>query len=146
MGGAVGAKLAAPDQPVVELVGDGSMYYADSALWTTAHHRVPVLYVIPNNQGYGIVAKSFWLAGGRMAQTGEYAGVVLDGIDPVKIAEGYGVEAMHVRDESMVAEAIAHGLEVVEKEKRPFLLNVDVPIGLPQGGRAAMPFHLANVV
>ena len=145
MGGAVGAKLAAPDQPVVGLVGDGSMYYADSALWTTAHHRVPVLYVIPNNQGYGIVAKSFELAGGRMAQTGEYAGVVLDGIDPVKIAEGYGVEAMHVRDESTVAEAITHGLEVVEKEKRPFLLNVDVPTGLPRGGRAAVPFRLVDM-
>jgi len=144
IGAAVGAKLAAPDRPVVGLVGDGSMYYADSALWTTAHHRVPVLYVVPNNQGYGIVANSFRLAGGRMTQTGEYAGVVLDGIDPVKIAEGYGVEAMHVREESMVAEAIAHGLEVVEKEKRPFLLNVDVPIGLPQDGRAAVPFRLAN--
>ena len=145
IGGAVGAKLAAPDRPVVGLVGDGSMYYADSALWTTAHHRVPVLYVIPNNQAYGVVANSFKLAGGRMTQTGDYAGVVLDGIDPVKIAEGYGVEAMHVQEESTVAEAITHGLEVVEKEKRPFLLNVDVPIGLPQGGRAVVPFRLGNV-
>ena len=27
-----------------------------------------------------------------MKETGEYPGVVLDGIDPVKIAEGFGVE------------------------------------------------------
>jgi thiamine pyrophosphate-dependent acetolactate synthase large subunit-like protein len=142
MGGAIGAKLATPDQTVVGLVGDGSMYYADAALWTAAHHRVPVLYVIPNNQGYGIVASSFARAGGRMTQTGEYAGVVLDGIDPVKVAEGYGVEGMHVQDEARVAEAVSYGLEVVEREKRPFLLDVRVPVGLPQSGRAAAPFHL----
>jgi hypothetical protein len=33
---------------------------------------------------------------------------------------------------------------VVEREKRPFLLDVNVPIGLPQGGRAAAPFRLFN--
>lgn len=142
MGAAIGAKLAAPDRAVVGLVGDGSMYYADAALWTAAHHRVPILYVIPNNQAYGIVASSFARAGGRMAQTGEYAGVLLDGIDPVKVAEGYGVEGMRVQDESRVAEALSHGLEVVEREKRPFLLDVNVSIGLPSGGRATAPFRL----
>ena len=34
MGAAIGVKLAAPDKPVVGLVGDGSVYYSDSAFWT----------------------------------------------------------------------------------------------------------------
>ena len=34
VGGAIGVKLAAPDRPVIGLVGDGSLYYADSGLWT----------------------------------------------------------------------------------------------------------------
>ena len=143
IGAAVGAKLAAPDRPVVGLVGDGSMFYSDSGIWTAAHHEIPVLYVIPNNQAYGIVATSFERAGGQMKQTGEYAGVVLDGIDPVKIAEGFGVEGMHVQDESKAAEAIAHGLNVVEQEKRPYLLNVHLPLGLPKGGHGATPFRMA---
>ena len=41
VGATIGVKLAAPDKPVVGLVGDGSLYYADSGLWTAAHHRVP---------------------------------------------------------------------------------------------------------
>ena len=99
VGAAVGAKLAAPDRPVVGLVGDGSLYYADSGMWTAAHHNIPMLWVIPNNQAYGIVANSFERAGTSMKDSGDYAGVVLSGIDPVKLAEGFGVEAMHLQDE-----------------------------------------------
>ncbi len=146
IGGAVGLKLAAPDKPVVGLVGDGSMFYADSGLWTAAHHGVPVLYIISNNQSYGVVASSFGRANGVMKETGEYAGVVLDGIDPVKLAEGFGVDGMHVQDESRLAAAIDHGLNVVEGENRPFLLNVRLPLGVPEGGRAAAQFRLADAV
>ena len=146
IGGAVGLKLAAPDKPVVGLVGDGSMFYADSGLWTAAHHNVPVLYIISNNQSYGVVASSFGRANGVMKETGEYAGVVLDGIDPVKLAEGFGVDGMHVQDESRLAAAIDHGLNVVEGENRPFLLNVRLPLGVPEGGRAAKQFQLAEAV
>lgn len=146
IGGAVGLKLAAPDKPVVGLVGDGSMFYADSGLWTAAHHGVPVLYVISNNQSYGVVASSFGRANGVMKETGEYAGVVLDGIDPVKLADGFGVDGMHVQDESRLAAAIDHGLNVVEGENRPFLLNVRLPLGVPEGGRAAKQFRLADAV
>lgn len=144
IGGAMGLKLGAPSRPVVGLVGDGSVFYADSGLWTAAHHGIPVLYVVPNNRSYGIVANYFGRAGGRMKQTGEYAGVVLDGIDPVKVAEGFGVEGMHVEDESCLTEAIDRGLDVVEGEHRPFLLDVRLPPGLPEGGRAAAPFRLTD--
>ena len=144
IGGAVGLKLAAPDKPVVGLVGDGSMFYADSGLWTAAHHGVPVLYIISNNQSYGVVASSFGRANGVMKETGEYAGVVLDGIDPVQLANGFGVDGMHVQDESRLAAAIDHGLNVVEGENRPFLLNVRLPLGVPEGGRAAKQFRLAD--
>ena len=142
IGAAIGAKLAAPDRPVVGLVGDGSMYYADSGLWTAAHHGIPLLYIIPNNEAYGVVATSFGRAGGHMRQTGEYDGVVLDNIDPVKVAEGFGVEGMHVQDEARVEEAIDYGLELVQREERAFLLNVHLPRGLPRGARAATPFNL----
>ncbi|MCH8827884.1 MAG: thiamine pyrophosphate-binding protein, partial [Chloroflexi bacterium] len=144
IGAAVGAKLAAPDKPVVGLVGDGSMYYTDSGVWTAVHHRVPVLYVIANNGAYGIVASAFNRAGGQMMDTGDYAGVVLGGIDPVKIAEGFGLDGMHVQDESKVADAIAHGLNIVQNEQRPYLLNVHLPLGLPEGGREAAVYKLVS--
>ncbi len=78
-----------------------------------------------------------------MSEAGEYAGVVLGGLDPVRIAEGFGVEGMHVEEESRIRAAIAHGLGIVETERRPFLLNVRLPLGLPEGGREAAPFRLA---
>ena len=144
MGAAIGAKLGAPDKPVVGLVGDGSLYYTDSALWTAASHGIPVLYVIPNNGAYGIVAGAFQGADGHMKQSGEYRGVVLDNIDPVKLADSFGVEGMHVDDESRVSDAIEHGLKSVENEKRPFLLNVHLPLGLPEGGRRGAPYNLSK--
>jgi benzoylformate decarboxylase len=143
VGMAIGAKLGAPDQPVVGLVGDGSLYYSDHALWTAASHGVPVLYVISNNGVYGVVASSFANANADMRETGEYRGVVLDNIDPVKLAEGFGVEAMDATDEANIGDAIEHGLGVVEREKRPFLLNVKMPLGLPEGGRPGEIYSLS---
>ncbi len=144
MGAPLGAKLAAPDRPVVGLVGDGSVYYSDSALWTAAHHRIPVLYVIANNGGYGIVAGAFDRAGGTMHRDRTYAGVVLDRIDIVKIAESFGVEGKRVDDERTVADAIARGLDTVEREGRPLLLDIKLPLGLPDGGKAAVQFQLGK--
>ncbi len=130
---------------MVGLVGDGSLFYADSGLWTTVHHGIPVLYVIPNNQAYGIVANYFGLAQGTMQQQSQYAGVVLDGIDPVKIAAGFGMEGMQVQEEAGLDAALGQALKVVEEEQRPFLLDVRLPTGIPQDGRAAGPFRLAPV-
>ena len=137
VGAPVGAKLAAPDKPVAGVVGDGSLYYADSGLYTAAHHRIPVLYLIANNGAYGIVAGAFSRAGGAMSRGGEYAGVRLDGIDPVSISQGFGVEAERVDDEAAVADAIRRGLSVTANEGRPYLLNVVLPTGLPAGARPA---------
>ncbi len=144
MGAPLGAKLAAPDKPVVGLVGDGSVYYSDSALWTAAHHRIPVLYVIANNGAYGIVAGAFGGAKGTMHETGNYAGVVLDGTDIVKLSESFGVEGIKIESEDAIAGAVEHGLDTVEKEGRPLLLDVRMPLGIPEGGRAAKQFQLAG--
>src|SRR6185503_9714704 len=44
--GAVALKLAMPERPVVGIVSDGAAMYTVSAIWTAAHHRVPVVWVI----------------------------------------------------------------------------------------------------
>jgi benzoylformate decarboxylase len=144
MAAPIGAKLAAPDRPVVGLVGDGSVYYHDSAFWSAAHHRVPVLWVIPNNGAYGVVARSFGEAGGPMAKTGKYAGVVLDGVDPLKVADAFGVEGSRVTDERKVGPEIKRGLDLVDREARPYVLDVRLPSGLPEKGVASMQFKLAK--
>jgi benzoylformate decarboxylase len=146
MGAVLGAKLAAPDKPVVGIVGDGSVYYSDSAFWTAAQHEIPVLYVVPNNGAYGIVAGAFGGANGVMKDTGVYAGVVLDGVDIVQLAGSFGVEGKRVDDESKIDAAIKEGLETVEKEGRPMVLDVQLPLGLPAGGKAAKQVKFSEMV
>ena len=145
MGAPLGAKLAAPDKPVVGMVGDGSVYYSDSAFWSAAHHEIPVLYVVPNNNAYGIVAGAFAGADGVMKDTGEYAGVVLDGIDIVQLAGSFGVEGRRVDDESKIEAAVEEGLDTVEREGRPLVLDVQLPLGIPAGGRAAKPIKFSDM-
>ncbi len=140
----IGLKLAVPNSPVIGLVGDGSLYYADSGLWTAVHHQIPVLYIISNNQAYGIVASSFGRGAKQMQALGLYAGVVLDKIDPVKLAAGFGMEGRAVQDEATLVETIEQSLNIVMEEKRPYLLNVYLPLGLPEGGQAAQSFSLAD--
>ncbi|MEE8363988.1 MAG: hypothetical protein V3S18_07955, partial [Dehalococcoidia bacterium] len=60
------------------------------------------------------------------------------------IAGGFGVEGERVDDETQVGDAIARGLATVEREKRPYLLDVRLPSGLPHGGRPAAPFQLTD--
>ena len=53
--GAIGIRLAVPDRPIVAIIGDGSAMYNIQALWTAAHLRLPIIYVIANNGGYRIL-------------------------------------------------------------------------------------------
>ena len=51
---AVGAALAHRDagRLVVNIQKDGDLMYAPGALWTAAHHRIPLLFVMHNNRAY----------------------------------------------------------------------------------------------
>jgi acetolactate synthase-1/2/3 large subunit len=50
--GALGAKLAAPDQPVVSLCGDGAFMMNASAVLTAVEYQIPVVWLVWNNFGY----------------------------------------------------------------------------------------------
>jgi len=53
-GMSVGAALAAraSGRPVVSFVGDGDLLMSPTALWTAAHHDIPILFVVANNRSY----------------------------------------------------------------------------------------------
>jgi acetolactate synthase-1/2/3 large subunit len=50
--GSIGAKLAAPDQPVVSLCGDGAFMMNASAVLTAVEYNIPVVWLVWNNFGY----------------------------------------------------------------------------------------------
>jgi acetolactate synthase-1/2/3 large subunit len=50
--GALGAKLAAPDRPVVAVCGDGGFMMHANAVLTAVEYDIPVVWLVWNNYGY----------------------------------------------------------------------------------------------
>jgi benzoylformate decarboxylase len=92
----VGVSLANPTRPVVCFSGDGSAMYSIQALWTAAHHKLPLSVVIANNGGYRIIKQRL------LAFHGDDNYVGMDFVDPpvdfAGIARSLGLEAMRIGD------------------------------------------------
>jgi benzoylformate decarboxylase len=95
---AIGAKLGNPDRPVVALVGDGSAMFSAQALWTAAHEKIPVTFVILNNRSYRILKQRILALNDHAKRTGTIVGMDLADppIDFVGLARSMGVEAVQV--------------------------------------------------
>jgi benzoylformate decarboxylase len=118
----VGAQLAAPDRPVVTLMGDGSMHYAITALWTAARYDVPITVVVASNAEYGVV-KEF----GVWEKTPNVPGLDVPGLDVVGTANSYGVDAYEAHTTDAVIELVRAG---VADRTRPTLINArTTPVG-----------------
>ena len=50
--GSLGAKLAAPDRPVVAVAGDGAFMMNSTAVLTAVEYNIPVVWLVWNNFGY----------------------------------------------------------------------------------------------
>ena len=122
---AVGAQLAHPDRRVIGLIGDGSANYGITALWTAARYGVPVVIVILKNGTYGALR---WFT--EILDAGETPGLDVPGIDFVRIAEGYGVQATSVSTAKDFVEALDDALA----GSRPVVIEVlDRPGGRSGG-------------
>lgn len=92
----VGVSLANPHRPVVCFSGDGSAMYSIQALWTAAHHKLPLSVVIANNGGYRIIKQRL------LAFHGDDNFVGMDFADPpvdfAGIARSLGCEAIRITD------------------------------------------------
>ena len=118
--GAVGIRLAVPDRPVVAVIGDGSALYNIQALWTAAHLRLPMVYVIANNRGYRILKQRV------RAGHGVERFVGMDFDDPPVDFAGLAA-AMGVRSRRVIApDDIAPALEEALAHRGPTLLDVVV--------------------
>jgi len=94
----VGVSLANPQRPVVCFSGDGSAMYSIQALWTAAHHKLPLSVVICNNGGYRIIKQRL------LAFHGDDHYVGMDFVDPVVdfsgLARSLGLEAVRISEPS----------------------------------------------
>lgn len=123
MAGAVGICLALPDRPVMAMVGDGSAMYSIQALWTAAHLKLPLTYVITNNRSYRILKER--LKGMRGSE--RYIGMDLrePEIDFVELAQSMGVPARRITEPDDVVPA----LRAAMASGAPGLLDVRIADG-----------------
>jgi len=123
MAGAVGVSLALRDRPVMAMVGDGSAMYSIQALWTAAHLKLPLTYVITNNRSYRILKERLK----AMRGSERYIGMDLrePEIDFVALAQSMGVPARRITEPDEVAPALRAAMSAGV----PSLLDVRIADG-----------------
>ncbi len=119
---AIGAKVACPDRPVVDIAGDGSFIMTEQELACSVTEKIPVIVIVLNNSVLGMVAQ--WQ---RMLYHRRYMAVNL-GKTPnfVKLAEAYGAQGLRANSIEEFREAVKTAL------KSDITTVIDVPIGSEQ--------------
>jgi len=109
MGAAIGVQLGSPGRKVVATIGDGSVMYAPQALWTAAHYRLPITYVVPNNSSYAILKSGMLSLDLASAKRGIYPGMdlVSPEIDYAGLARSLGVRAERVEKPGELRDVLA---------------------------------------
>ncbi len=106
--GAIGISLAQPGRPVVAAIGDGSAMYGIQALWTAAHLKLPITYIIINNRGYRIIKER--LVASRKSDRFVAMDMKDPPIDFVSLAKGLGLTARCVSDPGEIQIAIQEAI------------------------------------
>ena len=100
----VGVALAQAPRQVCCFSGDGSAMYSIQSLWTAAHMKLPITYVIPNNRGYRILKERLK----SMRGTDKFIG--MDFVDPridfAALARSLGMPAETISEPDAVAPAL----------------------------------------
>ncbi|MEM7254610.1 MAG: thiamine pyrophosphate-binding protein [Pseudomonadota bacterium] len=128
--GAIGMKLAYPERPALCVTGDGSSLYTIQALWTAAHHDIPVVFVILNNRVYRILKYNMnryrQEAGTPERQGYLHLDLTEPDIDFVSLARGFGLQAKRIVDADELADAVRDAFAAGV----PYLLDVVVEGGV----------------
>jgi acetolactate synthase-1/2/3 large subunit len=111
---ALGAKAGCPDRPVIALIGDGGVQFSLPELAAGVAEGLPIAVIIWDNHGYQEIRNSME---GRDIPP---IGTDLGNPNFLKIAEGYGCHAYHVRD----LDALSEGLRDAAKASVPTVLLV----------------------
>ena len=109
MPAAVGFSLGIDRAPAVSIVGDGAALYSPQALWTAAHERLPVTFVVINNREYNIL-KKFMRSQPHYASARSNRFIAMDIIDPavdfMALAGSMGVAAQRIDRAADIAPAL----------------------------------------
>ena len=116
---AIGAKVACPDRPVVDIAGDGSFIMSEQELACSVTENIPVIVIVLNNSVLGMVAQ--WQ---RTLYDRRYMAVNLGKVpNMVKLAEAYGAQGFRVNSIAEFQKAVKTALT------SKVTTVIDVPIG-----------------
>lgn len=138
--GALGAQLAAPDRPVVAVVGDGGFTMAPYVLCTAVEYELPVVWVIWNNFAWGAIRDlQYGLFDGREIGTAFYKGQSGEAYNPdfAAWARACGADGVTVKRPQDLAAAVQQAVA----NKRPCVIDVHVDANVrpPSTGTWQLP-------
>ena len=114
---ALGAKVAAPDRPVICISGDGGILYNSQEMNTAVNYGINVIVIVFNDQAYGNVYRD---------QIQKYdnrvIGSKLKNPDFVKLANSYGMQATRVSDPNSLQLELKKAID----SQSPYLIEVTV--------------------
>lgn len=116
--GAIGGKMAAPDRPVVALVGDGAFAMNGLEVHTAVENNIPVIWVVMNNGGHGMVH-----LGESMQFKGKFSTSIFKRpLNVAAIAEAVGALSFRVEKAGETEAAIRTAL----RSGRPSVIDVQI--------------------
>lgn len=111
----VGAHFARPDAQLVGLFGDGSLGMSAGEIETLARLDIPAVMIHFNNGCFG------WIKALQALHAKEkFYSVDFSQTEPAKVAEGFGVKAMHIQ----TPEELDAGLDMAFSSKKPMFLDI----------------------
>src|SRR3981081_2607259 len=147
VGGALGAQLAAPEQPVVAVCGDGGFLMTASAVATGVEYGLPVVWLVWNNTGYVSIRdqQAGFFGRGREIGVRFRAGGSgeLMSTDFAMLARSMGAEGVTVERPGDLREQLAAAIAA----RRPTVLDVrvDADVLPPAPGSWDLPPRAAPV-
>jgi len=124
--GALGVAVADPKRPILCLSGDGSSMYSIQALWTAAHHDLPIVFVILANREYRVLKHNIdaYRVRFEVKSNKPYAHMDLTGpvLGFVDMAKGMGVAGTHVTKADDIRKAVAAAFA----SGKPHLIEIEI--------------------
>src|SRR5579883_2214960 len=123
--GALGVAVAQKKRPVLCLSGDGSSMYSIQALWTAAHHELPIVFVILANREYRVLKHNIDAYRARFDVKSNKPYMHMDLGNPtmgfIDMAKGMGVAGSYVSKADDIQAAVAAAF----KSGKPRLLEIE---------------------
>jgi acetolactate synthase-1/2/3 large subunit len=132
--GCIGAKLAAPERPVVCTTGDGAFQMFMKEMPTAVQYKAPVTWVVLNNYSLG------WIKLHERANKERYIAVDFDSQpDFVKIAQASGCYGLQVTDSGDIKKALLRAKKENEHGVPAMIEFVVDPWDFPEGFKEFQP-------